>query len=78
MAGKFIAFAFKSKKERNDALEAVAQKYRDLQTNISEQLLDKGFQYVLFIEDRSSFTFNLTLGALVKEYGGVPRDQVRI
>ena len=78
MAAKFIAFAFKTQKDRADALEAVAEKYHKLQTNIAEQILDNGFQYILFLEDCSSFTFNLTLAALVKEFGGVPRDTVRI
>lgn len=75
---KFLAYAFKTQEARDDALKAVSEQYHDLQTNTAEQILDRGFQYVLFIEDKSSFTFNLTLGSMVQKYGGISRDKVRI
>lgn len=75
---KFLAFAFQSETDRDKALTAVSDKYRNLQTGKTEQILDRGYNYVLFVEDRSSFTFNLTLAALAKEYGGLPREKVRI
>ena len=75
---KYVAFAFQSETDRNNALTSISDKYCDLQTNTAEQILDRGYNYVLFVEDRSSLTFNLTLAALAKEHGGVLRDKVRI
>lgn len=79
-SGPYIPFAFYTEKDCRAAKDMIETSYRDLKTKMveSKTTLSDGYKYVLFVENRRSMNFNLSLASIVGKYGGVPRDNVTI
>lgn len=72
-----LAYAFPNEESRTTAQAEISEKYCDLQTSTARQLLSNGYEFILFIENKDSFNFNLLLASIMAQHGGMDREKIR-